>query len=338
MHAAVLLLALSGPGSPPAGATFPGGLLSTSGRAAYLGTEKGLVALDLTTGAVLWRSDLSHRPLFVAGDRLYSLALSGQNEARVVGHDLGQRGARAYRSSAVPLPRWAASAPGPGHTFSYTFHQQGQELLLEWHAAARPATGLAKEARGAARIDLRTGHVKDEKAGVPAAPAATPRVLEKLAVRWQRSLAGHLHALVLEEVSGAAEGGRQHRLVLRGWEERSGRPTLSRELMRGRDLEVLIGHGDRHLWLREATPSPGDTPEGARRFWSVFSGVDGRAVARVPVLPGTRQGLLLGGRAYCLTARSRPVPGGGARPRHELHAIDVETGKVAWTRALDDAK
>src|SRR5262245_32691655 len=117
MLAAVLLLALSGPGSPPAaGATFPGGLLSASGRAAYRGAEKGLVALDLPTGAVLWRSDLSHRPLLVAGDRLYSLALSGDNEVRVVGHDLGRRGARAYRSGAVTLPRWAASAPAEGHT------------------------------------------------------------------------------------------------------------------------------------------------------------------------------------------------------------------------------
>src|SRR5262249_39736146 len=155
--------------------------------------DKGLLALDLTTGAALWRSEESHRPLFVAGDRLYALALSDGNELRVLGHDLGQRGARAFRSGAVTLPRWAASAPGEGRSFTCTFRQQRQELILEWHATARPASGPAKEARGAARINLRTGHVKAEESGEPPAPAAPPRVLEKLSVRWQRSLAGHLH-------------------------------------------------------------------------------------------------------------------------------------------------
>jgi hypothetical protein len=330
MLAAVLLLALSDAPGEPRVATFPGGLLSGTGRAAYLGTGRGLLALDLTTGAAMWRSEESHRPLFVAGDRLYALALSDGNEVRVLGHDLGQRGERAFRSGAVILPRWAASAPGDGRSFTYTFRRQGQELLLEWHAAARPASGPAKEERGAARIDLRTGHVKAEKAGETAAPAAPPPLLEKLSVRWHRSLAGHLHALVVEELPG-----RRQRLVLRTWEERSGKATSSRELMRGRDPVVMVGHGDRHLWLREPTPGP-DAPEGGARYWSVFSGVDGRLVARVPVLPGTRQGLLLGRRAYCLTARSRPRPGGPARARHELHAIDVQTGKVAWTCALEE--
>lgn len=327
MLPAVLLLALASAPTPPD--AFPGGLLGGSRRVAYVSTGKGLLAVDLATGDALWRSGESHRPLFVAGDRLYALALSGGNEVRVVGHDLGRRGERVFRSGAVILPRWGASAPGEGRSFDYTFRRRRQELRLEWHVTARPASGPAKEARGAARIDLRTGHVKAEEAGEPPAPPAPPRVLEKLAVRWQRSLAGHLHALVVERVPGRGE----QRLVLRTWDERSGKAATARELMRGRDLVVMVGHGERHLWVRGPTPDP-DAPEGARH-WSVFSGVDGRLVARVPVLPGARQGLLLGRRAYCLTARSRPV-GRGAQARHELHAIDVQTGKVAWTRALDD--
>src|SRR5215211_8186053 len=59
MLAAVLLLALADAPGAPRAATFPDGLLSGSGRAAYLGTGRGLLALDLTTGAAMWRSEES---------------------------------------------------------------------------------------------------------------------------------------------------------------------------------------------------------------------------------------------------------------------------------------
>lgn len=330
MLAAVLLTLC--PGVADGHAAFPGGLLAPSGRVAFLAADRGVMAVDLARGAELWRSDESHRPLFVAGDRLYSLALAG-HEVRVVGHDLGRGGARASRSDPVVLPRWAAAAPRERHTFSYAARHVKHELVLQWHATARPLLGPAKEARGAARIDLRTGQVKPQGAAAAAEPPAPPRVLEKLAVRWHRTFAGQVHALVAEDLAGGAQ-----RLWLRTWAMPAGRPALARELMRGRDLVVMVGLDDHHLWLREGSANPGAAGAEAPRAWSVYSGVDGRLVATVPVVAGTRQGLLHDGRAYLLTARPRRGAAGPARPVYELHAYDLQAGEVVWRKPLGGEK
>src|SRR5262249_35934033 len=163
------------------------------------------------------------------------------------------------------------------------------------------------------------GQVKSERPAGPAPSPPPPRVLEKLSVRWHRVLARHVHALVREDLPNG-----QHRLVLRAWEERSDRATLTRELARGRDLVAMVRGDDGRGGGGGGRSGPGRGGGGGVRWGAVFSGGDGRLVARVPVLRGTRQALLHDGRAYSLTARTRRAPGGAARPSHELHAYDLE--------------
>ena len=73
--------------------------------------------------------------------------------------------------------------------------------------------------------------------------------------------------------------------------------------------------------------------------WSVFSVLDGQLVARVPFLSGTQSATRIGTRAYCLTsgpARGSLADGPPGRVS-AVHAIDLEEGKVAWTRSLGAA-
>ena len=327
--AAVLLL----PGASQAGPPFPGGLLDSTGRTAFVTTPGGIEALDLTRGDVLWRTDRASQPLFVAGDRLYALALGLENQLFVCGFDLNATGRKVFESAAIELPRWATASTRPRHSFSYRWQRRQNRLEVTWQASAGTEGGPRKEAAGLVWVDLESGKVRQQS--TPLAPApATPRVppqLEKLAVRWQRVVGGQLFALVVEELPGSGPGQRRQRLVLLSWNERTGKENPPRELMRGRRLVLMPGLDDRHLWLRDGAPGSGEPFAG--RHWSVFAAIDGHLVARVPFVPGTRSATIIGDWAYCLSAGAvRATPEGAIRGGRVLHAIDLRTGKVAWRR------
>ncbi len=335
-----LATVLLGPVAVGAAPPFPGGLLDSTGRTAYASTAGGVAAVDLASGDVQWQTRLASQPLVVAGDRLYALALGESNRLFVRGFDLGGKGEKVFESSPVELPRWAVPRNGPGHSFSYRYRQDRNRLEITWQARAGSTGGPGKEAAGLAVIDLDSGKVRQENAAPPA-PLAPPRVLPqmaKLAVRWQRSLAGQLVALVVEEMPGSTPARRRQRLVLRSWNERTGKETPPRELLCGARPVFLVGLDDRHLWVRDAgcPDEPSSSGPGAlSRHWSVFAAVDGQLVARVPLVPGTRAATIIDDRAYCLCAGGvRATPGGIHRAGRVLHAIDLGTGKVLWSRPI----
>jgi hypothetical protein len=337
-----LAVALFAPLAVQAAPPFPGGLLDSTGRTVYASTREGVAAVDLASGDFMWQTRLANQPLLVAGDRLYALVQPETNHLLVRGFDLGSgKGDKVFESSPVEMPRWAVPHNRPGHSFSYRYRQDRNRLEIAWQVSAGTEGGPGKEAAGLAVIDLDSGKVRQGpgQVGKPAA-TAQPRVpprLEKLAVRWQRSLAGQLVALVVEEVPGSTQANRWQRLVLRSWNERTGKENTARELIRGRRLVFMAGLDDRHLWVRDAAGCP-DEPStngpGIARHWSVFAAVDGNLVARVPFIPGTRSATIIDERAYCLsTGAVRTTPGGSSRGGRVLHAVDLTTGKVIWSRA-----
>jgi hypothetical protein len=333
----LLTVALFVPVATPAAPPFPGGLLDSTGRTVYASTASGILAIDLTRGDVLWRTELARVPMFVAGDRLYALA-ARDNRLVVRAFDLADKGEKVFESDAVDLPRWVVPGPGPGHSFSCRWQRDQNHLDLAWQASAWSDSGPCKEAAGLASVDLDSGKVRPRPGALPQAPVTRPipPQLEKLAVRWHRSLAGQLVALVVEDLPESGPGHRLQRLVLRAWNERTGKESPPRELLRGRRLVVLAGQDERHLWLRDADPGtaqPGAALPFTGRHWSVFAAVDGQLVARVPFVPGTLAATVIGERAYCLTGGGvRTSQSGTARSGRVLHAIDLTTGKVVWRR------
>src|SRR5262245_56280780 len=131
-----LLLTLLVSGAVRAEASFPGGLLDSTGRTAYLATGNGIAAVDLTTGAFRWRSTEATEPLLVAGDRLYALAGTRAGRLFVRGFELSDRGQRVYESEPIELPRWAVPENGPGRSFSFTARRDRNRLELSWQIAA----------------------------------------------------------------------------------------------------------------------------------------------------------------------------------------------------------
>jgi hypothetical protein len=333
---ALLLLLL--PAMLPAAPPIPGGIPDSTGRAAYFSSSAGIDAVELAHGELLWFTHKAHVPLLVAGDRLFGLALTDRNLLHVRGFDLANGGKVVYRSAPIELPGWVVTGEAPGRSFRFTWKQHKTILTLTWQAEAWAEIGPRKQAAGEVRIDLEKGTVKIGLIGAPPPPppVVVPAPLANLSVRWQRSISGYLRALVLEEAP-ATGGERKQRLMLRMWNEETGKEGKARELLCSNRPIVLPDPNGLYLWLRDAAPSPdevGDAP-GRKYGWTIWSVLDGHLVARLPFLPGTQQATLIGDRAYCLVTAARKGESGTALRRgYNVCAIDVGTGKTLWQRTL----
>jgi hypothetical protein len=328
----LLLLLLTVPTTATAG-PFPGGVLDPTGRVAYVASAAGIDAVGLDRGELLWRSREAQVPLTVANGKLFALGLHPTNQITVVQFQLNGKPSQAVRTDVTDLPRWASTRPTATQSFRQEWKRVGDELVVDWRAAARGTAGPAKSAAGQVRIDLDTGRVRSAPAPEVIAPQPVPPQLEKHALRWHGRAGGQLLAVVLEDLPDSTAEKRHQRLVFRAWDDRTGKETTPRELMRGERLALLADLDGKHAWLRDA-----GGPDEAPSPWSVVSVLDGHLVARVPFLPGTLAATRLGDRAYCLTTAPAKAALGDAPARrvHTLHAINLADGAVVWRRALAD--
>jgi hypothetical protein len=330
----LLFLLLTIPTTAMAATPFPGGVLDTAGRAAYLASEAGIDAVDLAQGGLLWRSREAQLPLAVAGGRLHAMGFHPTNQLTAVTFDLAGQGKRVFKTDVTDLPRWVATRGTATQSFRQEWKRLGEEIVLDWRAEARGESGPAKVAAGQVRIDLESGRVRSSPlTPTDSPPERMPLQLEKHALRWHGQAGGQLLAVVLEDLPGSTAAKRPQRLVFRAWDARTGKESTPRELMRGERLAVLTDLDGKHAWLRDAGGQ-----DDAARPWAVVSVLDGHLVARVPFVPGTQGVTRLGDRAYCLTTAPAKTALGDGPPRrvHTLHAIDLADGKVAWTHRLGD--
>ena len=331
-------------GSPllAAAPVFPGGILDTTGRTAYVRSGEGIAAIDLAHGDVVWHRREAQIPLLVAGERLYAVALTPTNRLSILAFDLASKAEGVFQTEVTDFPRWVSTLEQPGKEFRFRWTREQSTLVLTWQAQARSDAGPPKKATGRMRIDLANGRVKADapRAGTPetmGTSTETPRQFERLTVRWHGTRSGQLMAAVLEEMPGSKAGDRKQHFVFRTWDVRSGRPTDSKEMLRGQRLALLVDLDEKYLWIRDAASNGG--PKSADQLagppWTVFSGVDGSEVARVTWVPGATAATIVGRRAYQLAVNGRTFSADG-RPvvRHTLHAFDLDTGKRVWSCEL----
>ncbi|MFQ3592497.1 MAG: hypothetical protein SNJ82_04815 [Gemmataceae bacterium] len=305
-----------------AASPFPGGVLDDTGQVAYVATEEGVEALDLETGLSRWRNPEATSPLFVSGNQLYALALQ-RGRLAVQALSLTDKGRRSYESDWVELPVWIDPT-----NFRAAWTLQKRDLTLAWQARGT----LGKSAQGCYTLNLSETKWTPTKDGCPAVEVSLPTLLQRQPVRWHRSIAGHLHAVVEEESPMSTLLRRKKQFVLRIWNESTGKETRSVELLTATRPTLLVSLDGRHAFVREAGTfdAPGDGSS-----WQVYSTLDGQNVARVPFVPGTSQVTLLGTRAYgMITRTSRVLLEGKTGRRHELYAVDIPSGKPLWRKPV----
>lgn len=325
MNRLVLLVCCLGAMFCHASTPFPGGVLDESGRTAFVPVEEGIEAVDLETGLSRWRNSQATWPLFVSGDQLYTVSLR-RGSMSVMALGLTEKGAKSYESDSIELPTWVDAN---NLRLAWTLHKR--TLTSAWQARG----SLGRQHQGCVSINLAETKVTPTKEGCPlVVEVVAPALLQREAVRWHRSIAGHLHAVVEEDGPMSSLLRRKKTLVLRVWNEASGKETRAVEMISGTRPMLLPGLDGRQVWVREGGTfeAPGDASP-----WQVHSALDGHVVARVTFVPGTSQGSVIGNRAYGIVTRTgRVLLEGISGRRHELYAVDIESGKILWRRPVKE--
>lgn len=283
---------------------LPAGVADPAGETGYAADPPGVVAFALRDGRTLWRSDAAVKPALSDGPRLVAIRVRPHEALEVVVLDATRQGEIVVASDPVPLPSWAAE-PSRIHV-----HGAGARLHLEWEAHTRYAGGApppahvlreaARDAAGAAEVDLDSGAVTRLPADLPAVrrPPLGPDDVEE---PW---LAGGTVVRLAWDV-GAGE---------QTLELERGEPHAPMTLARGSGLVAQPTADGSHVLVHAEPPGERDT-------WAVFDVPSGRRVATVTHDRGARAPSIVGGRVFYL------VESPGARA---LRARELETDTLVW--------
>ncbi|MBW5483188.1 hypothetical protein [Streptomyces bambusae] len=227
-------------------ARVPRGVVDEHGRQAVVHDHEGaLMALDLETGALLWRHGPPLRPCALRAGSVVALRISPSPTLVVVVLD-GGSGADRWVSEPVDLPPWARCTLDDTREFTLRTEPDDGAVVLRWVArswyggGAAPSEQVLKESRreayGALRVDpARTGGVEvlpEAEAPPVRADAAVPPPVPPEAPPYQRpadvldqSLVGDVRV----ELARRADSGA---VVLRAADPRTGTRRWEVELDR----------------------------------------------------------------------------------------------------------
>lgn len=130
---------------------IPGGVTDQVGKVAFITDPKGgIVAVDLTNGTVVWRTQDGTKPLAVARNRLAVFAPEKDlpNTFRIWLLDTDNKGRVVKKSELIALPDWAKVGNGLdqhalGIVFSIRADLVDGDLLVKWNAGTYYYGGAA---------------------------------------------------------------------------------------------------------------------------------------------------------------------------------------------------
>ncbi|MBI2361672.1 MAG: PQQ-like beta-propeller repeat protein [Deltaproteobacteria bacterium] len=163
-------------------ARFPRGVADASRGRAFLRDQSGaLVALDLTTGNVLWRTTVPMRPLLVCDGKVLAVRLAARHTLEVVILDAAD-GRELRISKPLIFPEWANVSLEDTTDFTLRVETKDGAVFLRWAARSRYRGGAApsikvleaarRDAWGEARVDVDTGEVEELPGAVGDVPEA----------------------------------------------------------------------------------------------------------------------------------------------------------------------
>ena len=248
---------------------FPRGAADPAGRTGYLAVDRGILAVDLSAGQALWRTDRAQRPLLVAGGRLTAASLRADPRVLLLEH-----AEPVLTSDPMPFPAT--------EELRLRARLEDGRLVVEWEVRSGYAGGAppppeileraAAGAEGAAAVDLGSGAVEALAGPAHEDIGRPPMNADDLERPWRAGDA--VVELVWEE----------HALHLRT-------PDGTVELARGDTLAAEPTPDGRHLFVREADE------------WVCVSAETGGREATVSYEPGAREPAIVGRRVYYLVDR-----------------------------------
>lgn len=343
----------SGDGKAAQTILFPDGVTDSAHSTAFVSSPKGgIQAIRLEDGKVLWTNDdCKAAPWLVAGDRLLARG------ERVVILDIKNEGKVIRQCDALAYPKVEVPDRCTVNFQLWDPHVSDGTLEAKWFAVAnidrskgRPFnfegwTGFNKSAaHGTVKVKLDTGRADlqtdpktvDVSAGLVPETAKPENQLstklpEKLNDVWKQYFKdqnGRVTVLDgrLVGVSMTLEKTGQEytkKVDLNTWDLKSGKASDPVELVKDTALNIanIIFTQDRkHVAVMFSTSA-----------LTIYSLADGKAIAKNVKGVTNPEGAFVDGKRLYFSELSG---GGGAETPNSLKALDLETGKVAWERAL----
>jgi hypothetical protein len=312
---------------------FAAGVADPDQRAAYVADGDGTVAVRLSDGRELWRTDRAQWPLISDGERLAAASLQAgpPSSFAVVVLDAQRAGEPMLVSDPILLPEWVTVAVERRAGLWLRAERQKGLLRLEWEARARYGGGAAppahisraatRDAAGVAQVDLESGAgeplsiEEEEEASARGAVRRPPLASDDLAEAWR---AGTTVARLIWDIDDSGQV-----LSLETGDASSDESGVVVELARGQGLVAQVTPDGCHLLVHQE-------PAGvASHEWRVFSATTGRAVATLTYDAGASSPAILGDRVFYLVERR-----GDSVLTRALRARELASGAVVWELVL----
>jgi hypothetical protein len=325
----------------------PGVVVDRDRSAVYaMHQDRSVEAIDLSNGGRLWLSEAAEKPLWVAGDTIYSQGFPETYRGNLSVVFLNAADGNASGELEIALPE-GVSAPidqQRGKAFNISFRGDNQDLSASWDFLDQSATRFpwpdqqqprVISERGAARLDpfsrVATPVSPDAVSARALAPPAVARLLSDGDMREPFWLADTVAATVSNQPRSG--GGRQ--IVLQRWDIASGDRRADSVLFEGQTVTQMASSDQQHLLVSSATL---ETVSGMHQYrWSLFSLETGEAVAELSMNSSFMPFSVVGGTLLQVTQPfGHRVEGNWVEVPPQIRLVDLQSGAVLWARPIRD--
>lgn len=335
------------PSPAAAFALRPGVIVDPERGEAYLmSPQRGIDAVELSSGRLLWSTPRASVPLALGDGRLVAEAEPSEASGvlPIAMLDAGAAGKPLLETTlALPDGVSATIDETPGATFTVDASLQRDALEVAWRFSQRVVRGVAgaepvpeRRVAGAARIDLKTGLAQP----MPASEAATEQHSTPLPGALARLVAANGLPGPPQRVgaffiaTGSSGQGRERHATIRRWDAASGDELDEIRLEAGFDPGNPSADG-RLLLARKAIGS--DASGRQSYLWSIHSLETGDRVAQIRMPTASAPFAIV---RSTLLYESRPhghrSDGRWIDEPLELRAIDLATRAEVWKRPVRD--
>ncbi|HEX5758213.1 MAG TPA: PQQ-binding-like beta-propeller repeat protein [Thermoanaerobaculia bacterium] len=264
----------------------------------------GIVAIELASGKVRWRSDLAAKPLALDGDRLVAQAQSRDNALDLVVLDARSGAARGTMRMALPAGVAASVVDTPAGSFRVQAAREASGLVVRWESVAAAGAGPAQ------------GYLP--AVNEAQAPSVSPTVITGAAVLDLTAPSMRMQA------EPSVVTGKSPTLKRASLEE------LRAETGAGRQFLSVDG---RHYLVTEPVKSAEFTLYKHR--WTVYERAGGARLGSVPALAAATPFLVVGKTLYhTAPAHVLLKEGKLAEQATSLRAVNLASGAEQWSTAV----
>lgn len=298
------------PASPgDSAALYEGVVLSPRHGYAYvMRPGGGLVAMNLASGKIQWRSDRAAKPIALVGDRLIAQADGGRGNNALELVVLDARSGAARDSVRIPLPAGVRSSvvDTPKGSFRVRADSANSDLVVRWEA-----TGIASPAQGYLPAESEGQAPEISALSVAAGEAVFDMAAPTLKMKAEPTV----------------------RLASSAALSRPGLQELSAPAVAGIEGRQLLSADGRHVLVTEAVDAAEFTLY--RHRWTVYERDSGARLGSVPAMVSAMPFVVVGTTLYH-TAPAHAVRKDGKFVEQPavLRAVSLKSGVEAWKSAL----